>query len=138
MVVNLQNQFGKLSGSVRRAEKPNPSSFQLNWSEENTDGSCFHGHSLKGVLQEKCGLLTAMNPDYWLCTVKLCNEKLCGHLAHYREVEFPQSYHFVLGLFAFLLRIQPSYIHDEVCMIEHKLFNKKLYKKLKYNRVLRK
>lgn len=75
MVVNLQNQFGKLSGSVRRAEKPNPSSFQLSWSEENTDGSCFHGHSLKGVLQEKCGLLTAMNPDYWLCTVKLCNEK---------------------------------------------------------------
>ncbi|NXL97066.1 TAF1B polymerase, partial [Tyrannus savana] len=138
MVVNLQNQFGKLSGSVRRAEKPNPSSFQLSWSEENTDGSCFHGHSLKGILQEKCGLLTAMNPDYWLCTVKLCNEKLCGHLAHYREVDFPQSYHFVLRLFSFLLRIQPSYIHDEVCMIEHKLFNKKLYKKLKYNTVLRK
>ncbi|NXT98613.1 TAF1B polymerase, partial [Buphagus erythrorhynchus] len=138
MVVNLQNQFSKLSGSVQRAEKPNPSSFQLSWSEENTDGSCFHGHSLKGVLQEKRGLLTAMNPDYWLCTVKLCNEKLCGHLAHYKEVEFPQSYHFVLGLFSFLLRIQPSYIHDEVCMIEHKLFNKKLYKKLKYNTVLRK
>lgn len=75
MVVNLQNQFGKLSGSVQCAEKPNPSSFQLSWSEKNTDGSCFHGHSLKGVLQEKRGLLTAMNPDYWLCTVKLCNEK---------------------------------------------------------------
>ncbi|NXA05120.1 TAF1B polymerase, partial [Sapayoa aenigma] len=138
MVVNLQNQFGKLSGSVRRAEKPNPSSFQLRWSEENTDGSCFHRHSLKGILREKCGLLTAMNPDYWLCTVKLCNEKLCGHLAHYKEVDFPHSYHFVLRLFSFLLRIQPSYIHDEVCMIEHKLFNKKLYKKLKYNTVLRK
>ncbi|XP_068793303.1 grainyhead-like protein 1 homolog isoform X2 [Struthio camelus] len=74
IVVNLQNQFGKLSGSVQPAEKPNPSSFQLNWSEENTNGSCFHGHSLKGILQEKCGLLTAMNPDYWLCTVKLCTE----------------------------------------------------------------
>lgn len=75
MVVNLQNQFGKLSGSVQRAEKPNPSSFQLSWSEENTDGSCFHGYSLKGVLQEKRGLLIPMNPDYWLCTVKLCNER---------------------------------------------------------------
>lgn len=75
MVVNLQNQFGKLSGSVRPPEKPNPSSFQLSWSEENTDGSCFHGHSLKGILQEKCGLLKPMNPDYWLCTVKLCTEK---------------------------------------------------------------
>ncbi|XP_074676149.1 TATA box-binding protein-associated factor RNA polymerase I subunit B isoform X6 [Strix aluco] len=132
IVVNLQNQFGRLSGSVQPAEKPNPSSFQLSWSEENTDGSCFHGHSLKGILQEKRGLLTAMNPRYWLCTLKLCNEKLCGHLAHYGEADFPQSYHFVLRLFSFLLRIEPSYIHDEVCMIEHKLFNKKLRKKTKY------
>ncbi|XP_021246151.1 TATA box-binding protein-associated factor RNA polymerase I subunit B isoform X1 [Numida meleagris] len=138
MVENLQNQFGRLSGSVRPAERPNPSSFQLSWSEENTDGSCFHGHSLKGILQEKHGLLTAINPDYWLCTVKLCNEKLCGHLAHYREVDFPQSYHFILRLFSFLLRIQPSSIHEEVCAIEHKLFNKKLYKKPKYKRSLRK
>lgn len=75
MVENLQNQFGKLSGSVRPAGRPNPSSFQLSWSEENTDGSCFHGHSLKGILQEKHGLLTAINTDYWLCTDKLCNEK---------------------------------------------------------------
>uniref|UniRef100_A0A8C6ZML4 TATA box-binding protein-associated factor RNA polymerase I subunit B n=1 Tax=Nothoprocta perdicaria TaxID=30464 RepID=A0A8C6ZML4_NOTPE len=133
IVVNLQNQFGKLSGSWQPAEKPNPSSFQFSWSEENTDGSCFHGHSLKGVLQEKCGLLTVMNPDYWLCTVKLCTEKFCGRLAHYRDVDFPQSYHFVLRLFSFLLRIQPSCIHEEVCAIEHKLFNKKLYKKPKHN-----
>ncbi|XP_042677627.1 TATA box-binding protein-associated factor RNA polymerase I subunit B isoform X2 [Centrocercus urophasianus] len=138
MVENLQNQFGKLSGSVRPAGRPNPSSFQLSWSEENTDGSCFHGHSLKGILQEKHGLLTAINTDYWLCTDKLCNEKLCGHLAHYREEDFPKSYHFVLRLFSFLLRIQPSSIHEEVCVIEHKLFNKKLYKKPKYSRSLRK
>ncbi|NXN22652.1 TAF1B polymerase, partial [Nycticryphes semicollaris] len=138
LVVNLQNQFGKLSGSVLPAEKPNPSSFQLSWSEENTDGSCFHGHSLKGILQEKHGVLTAINPNYWLCVVKLCNEKLCGHLAHYKDMDFPQSYHFVISLFSFLLRIQPSYIHDEVCMIEHKLFNKKVCKKPKYSTGLRK
>ncbi|XP_072187955.1 TATA box-binding protein-associated factor RNA polymerase I subunit B isoform X2 [Excalfactoria chinensis] len=138
MVENLQNQFGKLSGSVQPAGRPNPSSFQLSWSEENTDGSCFHGHSLKGILQEKHGLLAAINTDYWLCTVKLCNEKLCGRLAHYREEDFPKSYHFVLGLFSFLLRIQPSSIHEEVCAIEHKLFNKKLYKKPKYRRRRRK
>ncbi|XP_065586799.1 TATA box-binding protein-associated factor RNA polymerase I subunit B isoform X2 [Cyrtonyx montezumae] len=138
MVENLQNQFGKLSGSVRPDERPNPSSFQLSWSEENTDGSCFHGHSLKGILQEKRGLLAAINPDYWLCTVKLCNEKLCHRLAHYRGVDFPQSYHFVLRLFSFLLRIQPSSIHEEVCAIEHKLFNKRLYRKPKYKTRLRK
>uniref|UniRef100_A0A663MRB3 TATA box-binding protein-associated factor RNA polymerase I subunit B n=1 Tax=Athene cunicularia TaxID=194338 RepID=A0A663MRB3_ATHCN len=131
IVVNLQNQFARLSGSVLHAEKPKPSSFQLRWSEENTDGSCFHGHSLKGILQKKSGLLKAKKPRYWLCTRKLCNEKLCGHLAHYRGVNFPQSYRFVLRLFSFLLRIEPSYIHDEVCMIEHKLFNKKLCKKKK-------
>ncbi|NXJ16131.1 TAF1B polymerase, partial [Odontophorus gujanensis] len=138
MVENLQNQFGKLSGSVRPGERPNPSSFQLSWSEENTDGSCFHGHSLKGILQEKRGLLAAINPDYWLCTVKLCNEKLCHRLAHYRGVDFPQSYHFVLRLFSFLLRIQPSSIHEEVCAIEHKLFNKRLYRMPKYKTRLRK
>ncbi|XP_056344251.1 TATA box-binding protein-associated factor RNA polymerase I subunit B isoform X2 [Oenanthe melanoleuca] len=91
MVVSLQNQFGKLSGSVQRAKKPNPSSFQLSWSEENADGSCFHGHSLKGVLQEKCGLLTARNPDYWLCTVKLCNENdfwiICLWFCHWLYYE---------------------------------------------------
>ena len=75
MVENLQNQFGKLSGSVQPAGRPKPSSFLLSWSEESTDGSCFHGHSLKGILQEKHGLLTAINTDYWLCTDKLCNEK---------------------------------------------------------------
>ncbi|NWR76403.1 TAF1B polymerase, partial [Centropus unirufus] len=135
MVVNLQNQFGKLSGSVQPTEKPKPSSFQLRWSEENPDGACFHGHSLEGILQEKCGLLTSMNPDYWLCTQKLCNGKECGHVAHYRDVDFPQSYHFVLRLFSFLLRIQPSYIHDEVCVIEQELFNKNRCKERKYKRL---
>ncbi|KFV44271.1 TATA box-binding protein-associated factor RNA polymerase I subunit B, partial [Tyto alba] len=138
IVVNLQNQFGKLSGSVQPAEKPNPSSFLLSWSEENTDELCFHGHSLKGILQEKRGLLRPMNTVYWLCTFKLCNEKLCGHPAHYSEEKFPHTYNFVLMLFSFLLRIQPSYIHDEVCVIEHKLFNKKLCKKPKYKRGQRK
>ncbi|XP_072782472.1 TATA box-binding protein-associated factor RNA polymerase I subunit B isoform X4 [Taeniopygia guttata] len=99
MVVNLQNQFGKLSGSVQHAEKPNPSSFQLSWSEENRDGSCFHGHSLKGILQEKRGLLTAMNPDYWLCTVKLCNEK-SGSL--HRSQHCKLEWRFMLLGFCFL------------------------------------
>ncbi|XP_065443789.1 TATA box-binding protein-associated factor RNA polymerase I subunit B isoform X4 [Chrysemys picta bellii] len=78
MVVNLQRQFGALSGSMQVAEKQSPSSFQLNWTEENTDGNCFHGHILEGVLQEKGNSLTTMNTKYWLCTVKLCNEKQGG------------------------------------------------------------
>lgn len=51
---------------------------------------------------------------------------MCGRLAHYRGVDFPQSYHFVLRLFSFLLRVEPSCIHQEVCVLEHKLFHRKL------------
>ncbi|KAM7174072.1 TATA box-binding protein-associated factor RNA polymerase I subunit B [Macrochelys suwanniensis] len=129
MVVNLQRQFGALSGSMQVAEKQSPSSFQLNWAEENTDVNCFHGHILEGVLQEKGNSLTAMNTKYWLCTVKLCNEKICGQLTHYKESDFPQSYQFVLNLFSFLLRVPASLIHEEVCLIEHKLFKTKLHRK---------
>uniref|UniRef100_A0A8C8SJ38 TATA-box binding protein associated factor, RNA polymerase I subunit B n=1 Tax=Pelusios castaneus TaxID=367368 RepID=A0A8C8SJ38_9SAUR len=129
MVVDLQRQFGVLSGLVQVAEKQSPSSFQLNWAEENTNGDCFHGHSLEGILQEKGNSLTTMNTAYWLCTVKLCNEKLCGHLTHYKEPDFPQSYQFVLSLFSFLLRVPVSLIHEEVCLIEHKLFKTKLQRK---------
>nr|XP_014429350.1 TATA box-binding protein-associated factor RNA polymerase I subunit B isoform X1 [Pelodiscus sinensis] len=125
-VVNLQRQFGSLSGSMQVSEKQKPSSFQLNWAEENTDGICFHGHILEGILQEKDNSLTTTNTKYWLCTVKLCNEKICGHLTHYKESDFPQSYQFVLNLFSFLLRVPASLIHEEVCLIEHKLFKTKL------------
>ncbi|XP_043366195.1 TATA box-binding protein-associated factor RNA polymerase I subunit B isoform X2 [Dermochelys coriacea] len=114
MVVNLQRQFGALSGSRQVAEKQSPSSFQLNWAEENTDGNCFHGHILEGVLQEKGNSLTTMNTKYWLCTVKLCNKKICGQLTHYKESDFPQSYQFVLNVFSFLLRVPASLIHEEV------------------------
>uniref|UniRef100_A0A8C3RI06 TATA box-binding protein-associated factor RNA polymerase I subunit B n=1 Tax=Chelydra serpentina TaxID=8475 RepID=A0A8C3RI06_CHESE len=137
MVVNLQRQFGALSGSMQVAEKQSPSSFQLNWAEENTDVNCFHGHILEGVLQEKGNSLTAMNTKYWLCTVKLCNEKICGQLTHYKESDFPQSYQFVLNLFSFLLRVPASLIHEEVCLIEHKLFKTKLHRNPKDHRTTR-
>ncbi|XP_050806742.1 TATA box-binding protein-associated factor RNA polymerase I subunit B isoform X1 [Gopherus flavomarginatus] len=129
MVVNLQRQFGTLSGSMQVAEKQSPSSFQLNWAEENTDGNCFHGHILEGILQERGNSLTTMNTKYWLCSVKLCNEKICGQLTHYKESDFPQSYQFVLNLFSFLLRVPASLIHEEVCLIEHKLFKTKRHRK---------
>uniref|UniRef100_A0A8C0QR81 TATA box-binding protein-associated factor RNA polymerase I subunit B n=1 Tax=Chelonoidis abingdonii TaxID=106734 RepID=A0A8C0QR81_CHEAB len=137
MVVNLQRQFGTLSGSMQVAEKQSPSSFQLNWAEENTDSNCFHGHILEGILQEKGNSLTAMNTKYWLCSVKLCNEKICGQLTHYKESDFPQSYQFVLNLFSFLLRVPASLIHEEVCLIEHKLFKTKRHRNPKDHRATR-
>ncbi|XP_054239367.1 TATA box-binding protein-associated factor RNA polymerase I subunit B [Indicator indicator] len=129
IVVSLQNQFGKLAGRVPPAEKPKPASFQFQWSEESPAGSCFHGHSLQAVVQDGCSPPRPLNPHYWLCTAKLCSQRLCGHLAHYRGVDFPQSYHFVLRLFSFLLRVEPSSLHQEVCLLEHKLFHKRLSKK---------
>uniref|UniRef100_A0A8D0LAD6 TATA box-binding protein-associated factor RNA polymerase I subunit B n=1 Tax=Sphenodon punctatus TaxID=8508 RepID=A0A8D0LAD6_SPHPU len=131
MVVSLQRQFHTLSGLVELPEKQKPSSFQLTWTEENPAGNCFHKHSLEGILQKKDSIFTAVNPDYWLCTIKLCNEKLCGHMAHYMEADFPQTYQFVLNLFSFLLRVRASLIHEEVCLIEHTLFYSKLHKKRK-------
>ncbi|XP_066468174.1 TATA box-binding protein-associated factor RNA polymerase I subunit B isoform X2 [Tiliqua scincoides] len=131
MVVDLQRQFRTLSGLVEPTEKPKPSSFQFSWTDERTKSSCFHDHSLDGILQEKGNVLTTLNRKYWLCTTKLCREKVCGHLAHYEESKFPCSYQFVLNLFSFLLRVQPSVVHEEVCAIEHKLFYSKLHKKSK-------
>uniref|UniRef100_A0A8D2J7K3 TATA box-binding protein-associated factor RNA polymerase I subunit B n=1 Tax=Varanus komodoensis TaxID=61221 RepID=A0A8D2J7K3_VARKO len=129
MVVDLQRQFRALSGSTEPTEKPTPSIFQLNWTNENTAQNCFHGHSLAGVLQQKGSIFTTLNTNYWLCTTKLCKERVCGHLAHYRESDFPHTYQFVLNLFAFLLRVKPSLIHEEVCAIEHKLFHSRFHKK---------
>ncbi|CAI5769556.1 Hypothetical predicted protein [Podarcis lilfordi] len=126
MVVDLQRQFRTLSGSVEPAEKRSPSSFQLNWTEE---VDCFHGHSLVGILQPKGDTLTTLNRKYWLCTTALCKRKTCGHLAYFKESNFPHSYQFVLNLFSFILRVKPSLIHEEVCAIEHKLFYTELRKK---------
>ncbi|XP_030054740.1 TATA box-binding protein-associated factor RNA polymerase I subunit B isoform X2 [Microcaecilia unicolor] len=75
MLVSLQQQFGKLVGSLQAVKKQNPSSFQFNWDEENTDMNCFLGHSLEGVMQEKGKSFTTVNPRYWLGTVKLCKKK---------------------------------------------------------------
>lgn len=131
MVVDLQRQFRTLSGLAEPTDKPKPSSFQFSWADERSKSSCFHEHSLDGVLQEKRNVLTTLNGKYWLCTTKLCREKVCGHLAHYEESKFPYTYQFVLNLFSFLLRVQPSVIHEEVCAVEHKLFYSKIHKKSK-------
>ncbi|XP_061478780.1 TATA box-binding protein-associated factor RNA polymerase I subunit B [Rhineura floridana] len=135
MVLDLQRQFRKLSGSMEPTEKQKPSSFQLYWTEENAERTCFHGHSLDGILQQKGDIFTTLNRNYWLCTTKLCKERKCGHLAHYEESNFPHTYQFVLNLFSFVLRVQPSLIHEEVCAIEHKLFYSKLYKKSRRSKV---
>ncbi|XP_054036162.1 TATA box-binding protein-associated factor RNA polymerase I subunit B [Dryobates pubescens] len=132
--VRLQHQFGKLAGRVAAAEKPKPASFQFQWPEESPAGSCFHGHSLQAAVQEGCSPPRPLNPHYWLCTGKLCSQRLCGRLAHYRGVDFPQSYHFVLRFFSFVLRVEPSSLHQEVCLLEHKLFHRRLSKKPRASR----
>ncbi|XP_072857583.2 TATA box-binding protein-associated factor RNA polymerase I subunit B [Pogona vitticeps] len=129
MAMDLQKQFRTLSGTVELPEKPKPSAFQLNWTEENAQSDCFYGHSLAGILQQKDDISTTLNRNYWLGTTNLCKEWMCGRRAHYKESDFPHTYRFMLNLFSFLLRVQPSLIHEEVCVIEHKLFNKKLHKK---------
>ncbi|KAF4016612.1 hypothetical protein G4228_008271 [Cervus hanglu yarkandensis] len=75
MVVSLQKQFSTLVDSAPNIEKKKPSSFQFNWTEEDSERPCFHGHSLQGVLQQKGQSLTTKNSLYWLSTQKFCKSK---------------------------------------------------------------
>ncbi|XP_032028084.1 TATA box-binding protein-associated factor RNA polymerase I subunit B isoform X2 [Hylobates moloch] len=124
MVVNLQKQFSTLVDSTATAGKKNPSSFQFNWTEEDTDRTCFHGHSLQGVLKEKGQSLLTKNSLYWLSTQKFCR-CYCTHVTTYEESNYSLSYQFILSLFSFLLRIKTSLLHEEVSLVEKKLFEKK-------------
>nr|XP_020034310.1 TATA box-binding protein-associated factor RNA polymerase I subunit B isoform X2 [Castor canadensis] len=133
MVVNLQKQFSTLVDSTPIVEKKGPSSFQFNWTEEDTDRTCFHGHSLQGVLikKKKGQSLITKNSLYWLSTQKFCKSH-CRHVTTYEESNFSLSYQFILNIFSFLLRIKTSFLHEEVSLIEKKLFKKK-YREAKKN-----
>ncbi|XP_031322408.2 TATA box-binding protein-associated factor RNA polymerase I subunit B [Camelus dromedarius] len=130
MVVNLQKQFSALVDSTPAVEKKSPSSFQFNWTEEDSDRTCFHGHSLQGVLKKKGQSLMTKNSLYWLSTQKFC-KSYCKHVTTYEESNFSLSYRFVLNLFSFLLRIKTSFLHEEVSLIEKRLFKKKYNNKTK-------
>lgn len=124
MVENLQKQFSALVGSSPVVEKQAPSSFQFNWTEEGTDSPCFHGHSLQGLLIMKGQSMITKNSLYWLSTQKFC-KSYCKHVTTYEESNFSLSYQFILNIFSFLLRIKTSALHEEVSLLEKKLFEKK-------------
>ncbi|KAM9053767.1 TATA box-binding protein-associated factor RNA polymerase I subunit B isoform 3-T3 [Megaptera novaeangliae] len=124
MVVSLQKQFSTLVDSTPAVEKKSPSSFQFSWTEEGSDRTCFHGHSLQGVLKQKGQSLMTKNSLYWLSTQKFC-KSYCKHVTTYEESNFSLSYQFILNLFSFLLRIKTSLLHEEVSLIEKRLFKAK-------------
>ncbi|XP_023599483.1 TATA box-binding protein-associated factor RNA polymerase I subunit B isoform X2 [Myotis lucifugus] len=124
MVVNLQKQFSTLVDSTPTAPKKSPSSFQFNWTEEGTGGTCFHGHSLQGILYKKGQSVTTMNSLYWLSTQKFC-KSYCKHVTTYEESNFSLTYQFIINLFSFLLRIKTYSLHEEVSLIEKRLFKTK-------------
>ncbi|XP_028907641.1 TATA box-binding protein-associated factor RNA polymerase I subunit B isoform X1 [Ornithorhynchus anatinus] len=128
MIMNLQKQFSTLANSTPRAEKNSPSSFQFNWTKDNAEVPCFHGHSLEVVLKEKDKSLVTVNSLYWLSTQKFCRS-LCDHVTVYEDSNFSRSYQFVLNIFSYLLRIKASLLHEEVSLIERRLFNKKFEKR---------
>lgn len=135
MRVSLQRQFGRLAGSIQSTEKQNPFSFQFKWDEENTERTCFHGHSLEGITQEEDNIFSLVNSKYWLSSLKLCQQPECKHWTVYEESHFPRSYNFLLQLFGFLLNIETSLIHEEVCLVERRLFKARFQKKQsKYRR----
>ncbi|XP_063298254.1 TATA box-binding protein-associated factor RNA polymerase I subunit B [Pelobates fuscus] len=130
MARNLHQQFSDLAESAPDDGKQSPSSFLFNWEEENIDMTCFHGHSLEGIMQHD---VKTKNSDFWLSSLKKCRTKICKHWTLYDESNFPRSYHFVLSLFCFMLRLELCVVHHEVCSIEYKLFNYK-FKGLQKNK----
>ncbi|XP_048951494.1 TATA box-binding protein-associated factor RNA polymerase I subunit B isoform X2 [Canis lupus baileyi] len=133
MVVNLQKQFSTLVDSVPTVEKKRPSSFQFNWTEGDSTRTCFHGHGLQGILKKKGQSLTTKNSLYWLSTQKFCRS-YCKHVTTYEESNFSRSYQFIINLFSFLLRIKTSSLHEEVSLIEKRLFKAKYSKTKKKSR----
>ncbi|XP_044118028.1 TATA box-binding protein-associated factor RNA polymerase I subunit B isoform X1 [Neovison vison] len=133
MVVSLQKQFSALTDSAPTVEKKSPSSFQFNWTEGDSAGTCFHGHSLQGILKKKGQSLTTKNSLYWLSTQKFCRS-YCKHVTTYEESNFSLSYQFIINLFSFLLRIKASSLHEEVSLIEKRLFKRKYSKTQKKSR----
>lgn len=131
MVVDLQKQFSALVDSTPAVGKKRPSSFQFSWAEGDTARTCFHGHSLQGILKKKGQSLTTKNSLYWLSTQKFCRS-YCKHVTTYEESNFSLSYQFIINLFSFLLRIKASSLHEEVSLIEKSLF------KTKYNKTKKK
>ncbi|XP_070284768.1 TATA box-binding protein-associated factor RNA polymerase I subunit B isoform X3 [Myotis yumanensis] len=123
MVVNLQKQFSTLVDSTP-TPKNSPSSFQFSWTEEVTGGTCFHGHSLQGILYKKGQSVTTRNSLYWLSTQKFC-KSYCKHVTTYEESNFSLTYQFIINLFSFLLRIKTYSLHEEVSLIEKRLFKTK-------------
>ncbi|XP_054425764.1 TATA box-binding protein-associated factor RNA polymerase I subunit B [Pteronotus mesoamericanus] len=124
MVVNLQKQFSTLADSTPTVAKRSASSFQFSWTEGDPAGTCFHGHSLQGALEKRGPSLTTRNPLYWLSTQKFC-KSYCKHVTTYEESNFSLSYQFILNLFSFLLRINAYFLHEEVSLIEKRLFKTK-------------
>ncbi|XP_029794179.1 TATA box-binding protein-associated factor RNA polymerase I subunit B isoform X2 [Suricata suricatta] len=124
MVVDLQKQFSTLVASTPTVERKRPSSFQFNWAEGGAARPCFHGHSLQAVLKKKGPSLAPANSLYWLSTQKFCRS-YCKHVTTYEESNFSLSYQFIINLFSFLLRIKTSSLHEEVSLIEKRLFKTK-------------
>ncbi|XP_051880972.1 TATA box-binding protein-associated factor RNA polymerase I subunit B [Pristis pectinata] len=122
IIHSLMKQFVRL-GSQPALEKREPSSFRFSWNEGNPERPCFHGDNLKGYDNEKSERIVNVNDRYWLCCLKICNEKSCRHLTKSEMKHFPGSYLFVLKLFSFLLGVEFSILHNEVCQLEHKLFD---------------
>lgn len=61
-------------------------------------------------------------------TSSLLPSSYCKHVTTYEESNFSLSYQFIINLFSFLLRIKTYFLHEEVSLIEKRLFKTKYSK----------
>ncbi|KAL2081997.1 hypothetical protein ACEWY4_021815 [Coilia grayii] len=121
LVEHLKTSFQKLSGHPSDAPPSKPSSLVFRWGEgEDCDGPSFHQTRLDHVTKKESDAKVAANEQYWHPVLLICKERHCKD--HYPEVEptLPRMYVWLLGLFAFLLRVKPSRVHEEVLKVERR------------------
>ncbi|XP_063078459.1 TATA box-binding protein-associated factor RNA polymerase I subunit B [Engraulis encrasicolus] len=129
---HLKSSFQKLSGLPPESAPPQPSSFVFRWGEgQGSHGPSFHDTRLDHLTKEESDArLTPANEKYWHPTLKRCKDTCPDH---YSEVEatLPRMYVWLLGLFSFLLRVKPSWLHLEVLRVERSFMKSKKRKKKK-------
>ncbi|XP_069028591.1 TATA box-binding protein-associated factor RNA polymerase I subunit B [Embiotoca jacksoni] len=116
----VQKCFEKLSSCPVGVQEVSPSGFRFCWGDEDgSDGPSLHHMKLDAVVTSKQNFRTPSNASYWHPPLRPCDRRSCSS-SHYSEMEatLPRTFVWLLQLFSFLLDVKPSYMYEEVLMVE--------------------
>lgn len=125
---HVQVCFERLSSCPVDVQPTGPSSFRFCWGDEDgSDGPSMHHMKLDGFLTLKDDIPTPFNCSYWHQPLQPCQSRWCtpDHFLSEMEPLLPKSFKWLLQLFSFLLRLEPSIILREVLSVERRVFGTK-------------